>query len=124
MRKDLRLPRGAQLGNLAGPMTSSHREVYVISDLHIGGRYPTAVRSGDRGFRMCTRVADLTRFVASLAARGASGADLELVINGDFIDFLAEEGDGEVAFIPFVDDPAEAERRFDRVTERDAPLFD
>jgi UDP-2,3-diacylglucosamine pyrophosphatase LpxH len=110
-------------------MTIPSREVHVISDLHIGGRYPTSNATDDRGFRMCTRVADLTRFVVGLAERRARGADVELVINGDFVDFLAEEGadsdgEGEPVFVPFVSDPAEAERRFDVIAGRDAPLFD
>ena len=43
-------------------MTDRTTEVFVISDLHVGGRYPAAdAAPGERGFRMCTRVDALTR---------------------------------------------------------------
>jgi UDP-2,3-diacylglucosamine pyrophosphatase LpxH len=72
--------------------------VYVISDLHLGGAYPdpTAPRlERQRGFRMMTHAADLAAFIRALAAR-PNDPEVELVINGDFIDFLAEElGSGQ-----------------------------
>ena len=106
-------------------MPEPTREIYVISDLHIGGRYPSVgAEPGDRGFRICTRVDALARFVRGLAARRQEGVDVELVVNGDFVDFLAEESlDGGV-FLPFIDDPDEAVRRLDHVMARDADLFD
>jgi hypothetical protein len=69
------------------------RSVYVISDLHIGGIYPDHAAPHEqrqRGFRMMTRVAELAGFVRHLA-RLPDDPPVELVINGDFIDFLAEE---------------------------------
>lgn len=105
-------------------MTSSTREVYVISDLHIGGQHPDSNVPGDRGFRICTHVDTLARFVHGLATRKVSGVDVELVINGDFIDFLAEKSENDDKFVPFVDNPEEAVRRFVRITDRDKCLFD
>ena len=69
------------------------RSVYVISDLHIGGTYPDATAQRierRRGFRMMTHVAELAAFVRQIA-RLPADPPVELVINGDFIDFLAEE---------------------------------
>jgi UDP-2,3-diacylglucosamine pyrophosphatase LpxH len=64
--------------------------VYVISDLHLGGR---PADGGDRGFQLCVPAAQklLAGFVTSLVTRHAAPARTELVINGDFVDFLAEE---------------------------------
>lgn len=58
------------------------RRIVVISDLHIGGESPA----------MLGHPKYLTDFFHQLAAyRPAPGERLELVINGDFIDFLAEK---------------------------------
>lgn len=106
-------------------LNNAKREIFVISDLHIGGRYPSGeALPGDRGFRMCTRVAELSRFVESLRARHVTGVDVELVINGDFIDFLAEESPAGGIFLPFIDDPEEAARRLDAICKRDVIFFD
>lgn len=115
-------------------MTDRTTEVFVISDLHVGGRYPAAdAAPGERGFRMCTRVDALTRFVVALADRAGQGAPIELVINGDFIDFLAEEheaqrdgDDGEAGpapFLPFLQDEPAARRTLREIATRDAALF-
>ena len=69
------------------------RHVYVISDLHLGG---AAAEPGRPGFQMCPPHARqrLARFIAYVAAperRAASDDSVELVINGDFVDFLAEQ---------------------------------
>jgi UDP-2,3-diacylglucosamine pyrophosphatase LpxH len=106
-------------------MKGQVREVYVISDLHIGGRYPAeGAPSSDRGFRMCTCVAHLVAFVRKLRKRITDGRDVELVINGDFVDFLAEEGPTGGDFLPFIDDVDEAVRRFTVIADRDALLLE
>lgn len=69
------------------------RRIYVISDLHVGGAYPdpaAPLPDRRRGFRMMTRVAELAGFVRNVA-RQPDAPRAELVINGDFLDFLAEE---------------------------------
>jgi len=109
------------------------RSVYVISDLHIGGTYPdpTAQRvERRRGFRMMTHVAELAAFIRQIARLPADPA-VELVINGDFIDFLAEErGSGldvdptaAPQWTPFRAAPGEALAAFREVVRRDRALF-
>lgn len=96
-----------------------NRNVYLISDLHLGGA--PGARPGDRGFRMTTRTAELTGFLKRVAA--IPGA--ELVINGDFVDFLAEShppSHGEY-WQPFIHDPQAAAETFDAIAERMPELF-
>ncbi|MEZ4469132.1 MAG: hypothetical protein R3F43_33025, partial [bacterium] len=87
------------------------RIVTVISDLHLGGRFG---HGDDRGFRMMTRPDALAAYIRSLA-RGS-----ELVINGDFVDFLAEEGVEGAGWTPFVADQAAVVERL--ATLMGAPL--
>ncbi len=111
------------------PMRGS-RSVYVISDLHVGGRYGAG--GDDRGFRMCTRVDELRRFVEHIVAEVRSpDVGLELVINGDFIDFLAEPdlpphggGAAPTTWSPTVHSPGEAVRKLRDIVLRDQPFFD
>lgn len=56
------------------------RRIIVISDLHIGGKPPSMMSSGTR----------LARFIDSLPGLTRADEVLELVIAGDFVDFLAE----------------------------------
>lgn len=98
-------------------MLEHAREVIVISDLHLGGRYPTDGRG--RGFRMNTRAQELKAFLDDLTAR--SPGSIELVINGDFLDVLAERAPGQPATLdPYV----EADRDvFSDLLERDQAVF-
>jgi len=65
------------------------RYLYVISDLHLGGEAPTPDHAG---FQICPSNARrrLGRFIHSLRHAHKDGIT-ELVINGDFVDFLAEK---------------------------------
>jgi UDP-2,3-diacylglucosamine pyrophosphatase LpxH len=101
------------------------RRVYVISDLHLGGAWGET--PGARGFRINTQPEVLADFVAWVAGRPHAA---ELVINGDFVDFLAEQrGDGWAAFEAL---PGEAVRTFEAIANRyradgeggDAAVFD
>ena len=72
----------------------SMRHIYVISDLHLGGAPATADRPS---FQMCPPEARrrLARFIeairtSSLAPERAE-SPRELIINGDLVDFLAEQ---------------------------------
>ena len=104
-------------------MPADQRIVYVVSDLHIGGAYASDP-AGGRGFRICTRVAELTRFVQAVAARSSpGGARTELVINGDFVDFLAEAWPTEPRWRPFIEDDGAAAARLGDIVARDRPLF-
>ncbi|MCG8425591.1 MAG: metallophosphoesterase [Proteobacteria bacterium] len=114
-------------------MPSIIRQIYVISDLHVGGRYPDGVNAksdswpdrNDRGFRICTHVAELAGFVDSLAQKSATaGPAVELVINGDFVDFLAEEWNGPERWKAFIDDEDQAAARMDEIIDRDRVFFD
>lgn len=97
--------------------------VYVISDLHLGGRGPdwTPKRSGgahpDR--RMCGVRAQeqLEAFLKDLAllAQSTSGPHIHLVINGDFVDFLAEADPDDGAFKGFQDDAGKAQATLARI---------
>lgn len=97
------------------------RILHVISDLHLGGLYGRG--PGDRGFRMCTQVGSLQRYVEHItAAERPAGRGLELVINGDFIDFLAEGTAG--GWKPVIFSPSEAVAKLDAIVRRDQGFFD
>lgn len=84
-------------------------ELQVVSDLHLGGR------EGFQIFASATELAWLARQVAASTVAGEAA----LLINGDFIDFLAEE-------VPRPFDPDGAAAKLDRVLA-DAqfkPVFD
>lgn len=111
-------------------MPTAARDVFVISDLHIGGR-PGA--DGGRGFCINTHVPLLAEFVRRVAARKQrTGGAVELVINGDFIDFLAHEsprspdaGAAEVRrWSAFIADPDAALDAFRSIRAANAVLFD
>lgn len=97
------------------------RVVYSISDLHLGGAPP---EGGEVGFELCPPAMRrlLARFIHQLADRGRHDEDVELVVNGDFVDFLAEESDGGTpdapAFVPFEQNPDRARAKLLRVIER------
>src|SRR4029453_13203134 len=97
-------------------------ELLVISDLHIGGTY---AGPGERGFRINTHVDVLTQFLEELGAHArTTGTRTEVVINGDFVDFLAEEAPGDSRRRSFIDDQDKAVATFDAIVLRDRGLFD
>ena len=77
--------------------------LYVISDLHLGG--PT-------GFQIFNSGDDLARLINHLATLNP-GEKIALLINGDFVDFLAERPS-----LHF--DPAGAINKLDRIATNDA----
>ena len=91
---------------------------FVISDLHLGGGYASG---SIPAFRMMTQVPMLEAFIRQVAEK----PDATLVINGDFVDFLAEEhvGVGD-RWRAFLDDPDLARETFQAVVRRDQPVFD
>jgi UDP-2,3-diacylglucosamine pyrophosphatase LpxH len=103
-------------------MSGIARRVFVISDLHLGGVYPDKPGSGSRGFRICTHAADVAAFIRKLAVLPTSPA-VELVINGDLVDFLAEV-DGGGGWSPFTADAASALKKFKAIVARDQVVFD
>jgi UDP-2,3-diacylglucosamine pyrophosphatase LpxH len=56
-------------------------EAYVVSDLHLGGELP---------FQIFSQGASLAALIDDLAQRASLGGRRAFVINGDFVDFLAE----------------------------------
>lgn len=93
------------------------RSVYVISDLHLGGRGPN--RPGERGFQMMSHPDALVAFVDRVGA----DPDSELVINGDFVDFLAEEHPAGPRWRAFTVDPDEAAGAFEAIADRVGAVF-
>jgi UDP-2,3-diacylglucosamine pyrophosphatase LpxH len=93
------------------------RTVYVISDLHLGG---------DPDFRMMTEPHALADFIHTIADVHPCG-QCELVINGDFVDFLAQNHGTAAApsWRPFSYDPQQARASFEAIASgEDAPVFD
>ena len=105
-------------------MADVARQVYIISDLHLGGVYevPEPDPSG-RGFRICTHTNDIAALVDRLAQKAAGGA-VEIVVNGDMVDFLAERNATEPHWVPYTADPAEAADKLSAIIGRDRQLFD
>lgn len=99
------------------------REVFVISDLHLGGRPGQA--AGERGFRINTHGAELAAFVCGVAARASRPAagGTELVLNGDIVDFLAIEGEAPDRWRPFIADADVALAAFEQVRAQEGDFF-
>jgi UDP-2,3-diacylglucosamine pyrophosphatase LpxH len=82
-------------------------ELYVVSDLHLGGYTRDGGAGGPRNLRMFHETAALTWLIGQLITRSqaAEGGAIGLVLNGDIVDFLAFEDatelniDGAVAAI-------------------------
>ncbi|MBF0391209.1 MAG: metallophosphoesterase [Alphaproteobacteria bacterium] len=83
-----------------------HR-LFIISDLHLGGCDGANGRPGSRLFSSHAALAD---FVDWTAAQGMNGESVELVVNGDIVDFLADDPgeDGSLAAGIFTGDETEA----------------
>lgn len=105
-------------------MPNLSRQVYVISDLHLGGVYAKDPASGDRGFRICTHAKDIAAFIGSLAERPKASPAIELVVNGDMVDFLAEHHEGAQPWKPFNPEPKEAVALLEAIVARDREVFD
>ena len=100
-------------------MPPANKYVYVISDLHLGGE----AEPGKRGFRICTQEAQLAKFIASITI-DVEGA-VELVVNGDAIDFLAERSPAAPHnWKPFHFPEEHAVQLLDRIAARSAGVFE
>jgi UDP-2,3-diacylglucosamine pyrophosphatase LpxH len=100
------------------------RNVYVISDLHLGGDYPVPREPGKRGFRLCTRADAVAQFIDSLTQKFPEQGPSELVLNGDTVDFLAEHDERPGTWSPFTRDPDRAVAKFEAIVRRDQVVFD
>jgi UDP-2,3-diacylglucosamine pyrophosphatase LpxH len=100
------------------------RRVFVISDLHLGGDYGKTSDPDDRGFRICTHVDAAAAFVDNLASFPPGPIRTELVINGDVVDFLAEDRGEGVTWTGFIADGDQAAATFTTIARRDRAFFD
>lgn len=105
-------------------MSDIARQVYIISDLHLGGVYELPDDPSGRGFRICTKVKQIAALVGALADKAAGGAGIEVVVNGDMVDFLAEREPDPPHWVPFTTDPEKAANKLSDIIERDRALFD
>ncbi len=106
-------------------MTEAPRRVYIVSDLHLGGA--RADNPGERGFQICTQTDALAEFISRLSARDAASTGEELVIAGDFVDFLAESDEfgpnGEPTWKALRDDDDVAAGLLQTVVSRSPEVF-
>jgi UDP-2,3-diacylglucosamine pyrophosphatase LpxH len=100
------------------------RRLFIISDLHLGGS--PDVRGADgkitrTGYQLCHAHRELVEFIAWVGTQGdGPPEDLELVVNGDLVDFLADDDrDGEeLRARIWTENESEAIRKLDRIVER------
>lgn len=77
--------------------------LFVISDLHLGGRPHT--KSGAIGSQICQTYSELTNFIDWVRGLANGPGSIELVINGDIVDFLMEDDYSDVnAASPWMSD--------------------
>lgn len=96
------------------------RHLYAISDLHLGGA-PDAPDAP--GSQFCNAYPELAAFIDWIASpRSAPRGEVELVVNGDFIDYFAIDGDDGVR--TWTADESEAIARFERAHSRARVVFD
>lgn len=100
-------------------MPTLTRQTYIISDLHLGGVY----QPPGRGFRLCTHADALVEFVTRLTEKPTTGPAIELIINGDTVDFLAEQNDSGTKWTPFTADQAVAAQKLEDIAGRDHGFF-
>src|SRR5262245_34306325 len=70
------------------------RHVFIISDLHLGGRPAEREERGQvfPATQICHAYRELVGFIDWVRDHGREGdEELELVVNGDIVDFLAED---------------------------------
>ena len=74
------------------------QSIFVISDLHLGGRpRGSANDAGPIGSQICNSYDKLFEFIDWLSSGEATvyfGDKVELVVNGDIVDFLLEDDFG------------------------------
>ncbi|HEX2228999.1 MAG TPA: metallophosphoesterase [Candidatus Binatia bacterium] len=93
------------------------KNLFVVSDLHLGGS-PEA--GGRPGFQMCSAAgrARLAEFIDYIADQRTSNHDIRLVLAGDIVDFLAEE-----EFETFTGDENLARKKLERIMERTGEVW-
>lgn len=96
----------------------SIERVYVVSDLHLGGR---SADGHGRGFQLNTHGSDFANFVKWTQT---TGQRVELVLNGDTIDFLAEEMPTAPKWRALTSDPADAALKLTTILRREQEIVD
>jgi UDP-2,3-diacylglucosamine pyrophosphatase LpxH len=101
-------------------MANRKTHIFVISDLHLGGAPATKDKPA---FQICTEAgrAQLARFIVWATGRYNEGWDVQLVIAGDIVDFLAEERSG--GFSPFTNDDAQARDKLAHIMRDTAEVW-
>ena len=97
----------------------AHR-LFVVSDLHLGGKQGDDRSPEDRGFSLCTRTSELASFIDWLAME-PKAPTVELVIAGDFLDFIAEKE--RDTWQAFRSDPGRALCCFETIVKRNKLVF-
>jgi UDP-2,3-diacylglucosamine pyrophosphatase LpxH len=95
------------------------QSLFVVSDLHLGG---APAREGKPSFQMCSPEGrdHLTKFIRYVADQRTKGdRDIHLIINGDIMDFLAEE-----KFTPFTEDDQEARAKLENIIGNTGEIWD
>lgn len=93
--------------------------LYVISDLHLGGRPHHESSTSKPGSQICHAYSELTGFIDWIGNRGTSNERVELVVNGDIVDFLMEDDYGkESESAPWLPDEAAIIQKLQQIIDR------
>lgn len=68
--------------------------LFVISDLHLGGHPHVASANAPLGSQICHAYQELTSFIDWVRKQASGASSVELVVNGDIVDFLMEDDYG------------------------------
>jgi UDP-2,3-diacylglucosamine pyrophosphatase LpxH len=94
-------------------------KVFVISDLHLGGRPHSEAKEGSIGSQICSSYGELTAFIDSIATQIVEYEPIELVVNGDIVDFLMEDDyDSNVDAPPWLPDENKIIEKLDIIIQR------
>ncbi len=94
-------------------------KLFVISDLHLGGRPSSGNDAAAPGGQICRSYPALTRFIDWVAQQGTQQEPVELVINGDIVDFLMEDDyPQESDTLPWLPDEARIIAKLQQIIER------
>lgn len=94
--------------------------IFVVSDLHLGGRPHEIVDVTNHvGSQICQSYRHLTEFIDWLPSGSEPNSSVELVLNGDIVDFLLDDSDGE-NFVPrpWSANENEVIEKLDRIVKR------
>ena len=91
--------------------------IFIISDLHLGGRPHN--NNGVPGSQINSSCQHLTDFIDWLSSGKACNGDVELVINGDIVDFLMEDDFGsDISSLPWTDNEETVIVKLEKIIER------